>query len=167
MIHREAKGIKAMNQKNEFRWADVEPWCVLRMVLRNCWMLILAALIAGMGAKAGPGLALDPGYTSTITYAVLSKSASATSRANYNAANEVAVKYSSMLESHLMKERICQALGVDTLPGTITAQVEGETNLLRYPPQLRLPGWPLRWCGLWMPTIRSWANTLTRMRCSM
>ena len=55
MIHREAKGIKAMNQKNEFRWADVEPWCVLRMVLRNCWMLILAALIAGMGAK----LALD------------------------------------------------------------------------------------------------------------
>ncbi len=33
---------------------------VLRMVLRNCWMLILAALIAGMGAK-GSGLALDPG----------------------------------------------------------------------------------------------------------
>ena len=48
-----------MNQKNEFRWADVEPWCVLRMVLRNCWMLILAALIAGMGAK----LALDWHWT--------------------------------------------------------------------------------------------------------
>lgn len=131
MIHREAKGIKAMNQKNEFRWADVEPWCVLRMVLRNCWMLILAALIAGMGAKLALDWLWTPEYTSTITYAVLSKSASATSRANYNAANEVAVKYSSMLESHLMKERICQALGVDTLPGTITAQVEGETNLLQ------------------------------------
>ena len=104
MIHREAKGIKAMNQKNEFRWADVEPWCVLRMVLRNCWMLILAALIAGMGAKLALDWLWTPEYTSTITYAVLSKSASATSRANYNAANEVAVKYSSMLESHLMNK---------------------------------------------------------------
>ena len=69
MIHREAKGIKAMNQKNEFRWADVEPWCVLRMVLRNCWMLILAALIAGMGAKLALDWLWTPEYTSTITYA--------------------------------------------------------------------------------------------------
>ncbi len=123
--------MEAMNQKNEFRWADVEPWCVLRMVLRNCWMLVLAALIAGMGVKLALDWIWTPEYTSTITYAVLSKSASANSRANYNAANEVAVKYSSMLESNLMRERICLALGVAKLPGTITAQVEGETNLLQ------------------------------------
>lgn len=41
------------------------------------------------------------------------------------------IKYSSMLESNLMKDRINQALGVDVLPGTITATVEGETNLLQ------------------------------------
>lgn len=120
-----------MNEKNVFHWADVEPRCVLRMVLRNCWMLVLAALIAGMGAKLVLDWLWTPEYTSTITYAVLSKSASATSRGNYNAANEVAIKYSSMLESNLMKDRINQALGVNVLPGTITATVEGETNLLQ------------------------------------
>ncbi len=68
------------------------------------------------GRQVGPGLALDAGYTSTITYAVLSKSASATSWSNYNVANEVAIKYSSMLESNLMKDRINQALGWTSFP---------------------------------------------------
>ena len=40
-----------MKQQNEFRWADIEPRCVLRTIVRNCWMVVLAALIAGMGAK--------------------------------------------------------------------------------------------------------------------
>lgn len=72
-----------------------------------------------------------------------------------------------MLESHLMKERICQALGVDTLPGTITAQVEGETNLLQVSATAPSSRMAFEMVRLWMPTIRSWANTLTRMRCSM
>ena len=88
----------------------------LRMVLRNCWMLVLAALIAGMGAKLVLDWLWTPEYTSTITYAVLSKSASATSWSNYNVANEVAIKYSSMLESNLMKDRINQALGWTSFP---------------------------------------------------
>ncbi|MFR8335183.1 MAG: hypothetical protein ACLU9S_24725 [Oscillospiraceae bacterium] len=105
--------------------------CCADGAARNCWMLVLAALIAGMGAKLVLDWLWTPEYTSTITYAVLSKSASATSWSNYNVANEVAIKYSSMLESNLMKDRINQALGVDVLPGTITATVEGETNLAR------------------------------------
>ena len=36
-----------------------------------------------------------------------------------------------MLESELMQERICQALGVESLPGTISASVVGETNMLQ------------------------------------
>ena len=80
-----------MNERNVFHWADVEPRCVLRMVLRNCWMLVLAALIAGMGAKLVLDWLWTPEYTSTITYAVLSKTASATSWSNYNVANEVAL----------------------------------------------------------------------------
>ena len=156
-----------MNERNVFHWADVEPRCVLRMVLRNCWMLVLAALIAGMGAKLVLDWLWTPEYTSTITYAVLSKSASATSWSNYNVANEVAIKYSSMLESNLMKDRINQALGVDVLPGTITATVEGETNLLQVTATSSSPGWHLKWCGRWMPTIQSLGSTLTKMRCCM
>ena len=131
MIHQKAKGAVNMKQQNEFRWADIEPRCVLRTIVRNCWMVVLAALIAGMGAKLMLDWIWTPEYTSSITYTVMSKSASATSIANYNTANEVAVQYSSMLESELMQERICQALGVESLPGTISASVVGETNILQ------------------------------------
>ncbi len=56
-------------------------------------MVVLAALIAGMGAKLMLDWIWTPEYTSSITYTVMSKSASATSIANYNTANEVAVQY--------------------------------------------------------------------------
>lgn len=120
-----------MKDRNDFRWADVEPICVIRMVLRNFWMILAAVLIAAMGVRLAVGWFWTPQYSSTITYAVLSRSASATVRTNYTAANEVAAKFSSMLESELMCDVICEAMCCTTMPGTITASVVGETNMLQ------------------------------------
>ena len=124
-------GNDAMKDRMDFRWADVEPICVIRMVLRNVWMILAAVLIAVLGVRLAVDWLWTPQYSSTITYAVLSRSASASVRTNYTAANEVAAKFSSMLESELMCDVICEAMCCTTMPGTITASVVGETNMLQ------------------------------------
>ena len=78
----------------------MEPICVIRMVLRNVWMILAAVLIAVLGVRLAVDWLWTPQYSSTITYAVLSRSASASVRTNYTAANEVAAKFSSMLEAN-------------------------------------------------------------------
>ena len=78
MIHRGSEGHKSYESEERISVGGCGAMVWLRMVLRNCWMLILAALIAGMGAKLALDWLWTPEYTSTITYAVLSKSASAT-----------------------------------------------------------------------------------------
>lgn len=120
-----------MNDRKYFQWSDVEPVCVIRMVLRNLWTVVAAVLIGVMGMNLALTWLYTPQYTSSITYAVLSKSTTASSRTNYTAANEVAVRFSSMLESSIMRDVLCKAMGSDTLPGSISAAVVGETNMLR------------------------------------
>lgn len=119
-----------MKNQNEFSWADMELRCILRTLIRNLWMIVLAALTFAMGARALLNATYEPAYTSSITFAVTSKSATSSSYSNMSKANEVAELFSDLLESNLMKKEICSALGEQSLPGTVTAEVQGTTNIL-------------------------------------
>ncbi len=39
-----------MNTKNEVRASDIEPRCVLKLILQNIYLVVLAILIASMAA---------------------------------------------------------------------------------------------------------------------
>ena len=119
-----------MKNQNEFNWADLEPRCLVRTLVRNLWMLVLAAMIFSMGADLLLDATYKPQYTSSITFAVTSKSATSTSYGNMSKANEVAELFSDLLESSLMKKKLCEALGEENLPGTVSAKVYGSTNIL-------------------------------------
>lgn len=119
-----------MNERRELKWEDVEPGCVLRFVARHILLVVLAVMIGAFTVRAAVNLAYAPEYSSSVTFAVTSKSGLSSSSVNLSAANEMSTIFSSILESNLMAKRICEDLGVSALPGTLSAKTLGETNML-------------------------------------
>lgn len=119
-----------MKERNEINWQDIEPSCVIRGILNHIILVILAALIGVMGVRLTANVLYTPEYSSSVTFAVTSRSGLTTTYNNLNAASEMSVVFSQILESSLMSERICQELGVSSMPGILKAETQGQTNML-------------------------------------
>lgn len=111
-----------------FRWAEVEPLCLLRLLLRKWWLLVMAALIGAMLTSVVLESLVSRSYSSTVTFAVTARTSEGTIYTNVSTAGEVAAIYTQLLQSGLMSEAVHDSLG--DIPGTITAAQLGETNLI-------------------------------------
>ena len=111
------------------QWSHIEPLCVLRTLVRQLWMLLMAALTCAMAAWIVLTCFVAQRYTSSTTFAVTAR----TSNLYYTsvtAAADMAASYSQLLQSRVLRQTMEQDLGMP-LNGTVTAQQLGETNLIR------------------------------------
>ena len=67
-----------MKEQKTTKWSNFNPLCLARHVLRNLWMTVLAGLICVMAVYLLQTLVSTPSYDSQVTFAVTSRSASAT-----------------------------------------------------------------------------------------
>ena len=67
-----------MKEQKTTKWSNFNPLCLARHVLRNLWMTVLAGLICVMAVYLLQTLVSKPSYDSQVTFAVTSRSASAT-----------------------------------------------------------------------------------------
>ena len=112
-----------------FRWDEVEPLCLLKLLARKWWLIVMAALIGAMLTSAALGLlAGHSTYSSTVTFTVTARTNNGNYYNNVSTAGEVAAIYSQLLQSELMSQAVHESLG--NLNGTITAAQLGETNLI-------------------------------------
>ena len=111
------------------RLSEVEPLCVLRLILRKFYLVILAALIGILGASVVLSAVISHDYSSTATFVVTARSGSGAYYSNVSAASETAAIYSELLQSDMMHDAIRDSLGSD-VNGTVSAQQQGETNLI-------------------------------------
>lgn len=111
-----------------FSWSEVEPLCVLRLLARKWWLILMAALIGSMLTSATLEHLVTRSYSSSVTFVVTSKSSSSLV-GNISVAGEVANVYSQLLQSDLMSAVVHESLG--NMPGTITAKQLGNTNLIK------------------------------------
>ncbi len=102
--------------------------CMLRGILKNLWLVVLALVIGAGTANLVLQFRQPQTYTSSATYAVMSKSGTATTLSNMSAANEAATMMSEIIKSEVMANRLTNELGDEV--GTLSAQVVGETNIL-------------------------------------
>lgn len=116
---------------------DLNQWistldvgCMIRDILRRLWMVILAMVIGAGCMNLMMELVWTEEYTSSATYAVMSKSGITTTLSNSTAANEAASMMSEILESEVMTNRLRNELGSEVTLGSLSAQVVGETNML-------------------------------------
>ena len=108
---------------------DIEPLCILRLLVRNIWMLILAAMIASMSVSIVFNMMVSKYYTCSATFVVNSRAVSSFQSSNISAAYEVAETYSQMLQSQVAKQILEEHLNYP-VSSSITASQLGETNLL-------------------------------------
>ena len=111
-----------------FRWAEVEPLCLLRLLLRKWWLIVMAALIGAMLTHVVLESLVSRTYSSTVTFAVTARASDSNFYSNVSTAGEVASIYSQLLQSDMMSAAVHESLG--GMPGTITAAQLGETNLI-------------------------------------
>lgn len=121
-----------MNQQNKtFQISHVSLICLLRTLLRNCWMIIATALVFAMGTNFVLSWFYVPEYQATMTYAVNSRTTSNMSSGNLTSTREVAAVLSELVETELMHEGIRAAdTRLTDFKGAITAQQLGESNFI-------------------------------------
>ena len=79
-----------MKEQKTTKWSNFNPLCLARHVLRNLWMTVLAGLICVMAVYLLQTLVSKPSYDSQVTFAVTSRSASATASGSIAVTDSVA-----------------------------------------------------------------------------
>ena len=108
----------------------VNPGIILRDVLKRWYLIVVAALLAGMIAYTASDLMYHPIYSTTTTFVVSVQGSSTTVYQNLSATSNLATVFSEVLNSSLLRSAILEELGMTSFDGTISASAVEETNLL-------------------------------------
>ncbi len=104
---------------------------ILRDVLRQWWVILMAVAAAALLAGAAVRFTYTPQYTTTATF-VVSKSGigSNTISESLTAASTLSDTFSTVVESDILESRVCRTLGLDSLDGEISVSTVSSTNLM-------------------------------------
>lgn len=124
-----------MNEyKQDYQFASLlerlDLFSILRDVLRNLWAILLGAIAVAMIVNMTVRADFRNTYSTTATFVVTSKTASNYTYSNLSAASTMANSFSNILNSNLLKKKVCEDLGTDTFRATASAKVINGTNLM-------------------------------------
>ena len=103
---------------------------VSRDLLRNWWIIILLAVSVSLFADVWYLRNYKPVYTSKTTFVVTYKGLNSNLYRSLNTTKNLATRFSQVLDSTILKDRVAKDLGMDQFEGEATAQVIEETNML-------------------------------------
>ncbi|MCR5373225.1 MAG: polysaccharide biosynthesis tyrosine autokinase [Solobacterium sp.] len=120
-----------MSEKRNMDFFDrIEPYSLISDLLRSLWAIIAGALAAAMITILVTRANTTQLYTSSATFAIMSKTTASYAYNNLNAAKSAASSFTSILNSEVLKKRVCEDVGLNTFSATAEAAVVKETNLL-------------------------------------
>ena len=118
-----------MNKNTEFfKWSEIEPLCLIKLLLRKLWLVVLAFLIGYMSISIVLGNLVSRSFSCSATFAVTSNS-NGSYYSNSSAASDVVNIYSQLLQGRFMDDLILKDLG-SSVSGSINATQLGDTNLI-------------------------------------
>lgn len=118
------------NQSEQVDLLSFNPSIILRNVLKRWYLIVVAALLAGMIAYTASDLLYTPVYSTTTTFVVSVQGSSTTVYQNLSATSNLATVFSEVLNSSLLRRAILEELGMTSFDGSISAAAVAETNLL-------------------------------------
>ena len=106
---------------------------LIRDVIRNIWLVVLAGIIAAVGVFAYGNLLHTPNYTSVVTFSISPKSSGSYVGfySSLNTATEMAEVFKEVFASDVLKRLIQEDLQNPDLEVNVTAAVQSGTNILR------------------------------------
>ncbi len=119
-----------MKDDKKFEISDYDPLCLIKFVLRHFWMVVVFALTCIMGVYLLQTVSDKPIYTSTVTFAVTSRSSASTAVVNIAATDTVAGQFGGLLESELVRNAAARSMGLSYFPASVSINVPENTNIL-------------------------------------
>ena len=121
-----------MEKKNkQTQWSHISPYCLVRTLIRNLWMIVAAALIFAMAVSLTLTWFHPPKYQASMTYAVNSRTTSYISSGNLTSTREVASVLTELLETDLITDGIrASDPRLADFKGVITAKQVGDSNFI-------------------------------------
>lgn len=108
---------------------NISVFSLLRDVVYNAWVLVLAAIIAYIGAYIYVTNYHEDSYTASMTVAVNQKNTVSYSATTLTKTNETATVFQTIFQSDVMREKVRQLTG-KTMEGSVSANVIESTNLM-------------------------------------
>lgn len=102
---------------------------LMRALLKNWWVALLAACTIGMWVYMGLSVIKTPQYSSSATLVISSKSQDSQLYRD-TVIEKAANQFQRIFTSDALKNTIMKKMGKNNLPGTLTANIEKGTNLL-------------------------------------
>ena len=119
-----------MNDKKKKKSSiHIEPYSLIRDIVLNIWVVILAALIGFMAVNIWNQSTYTPMYTSSATLIVNIRNAAAYSYTNLSSSSEMAKIYTEVFKQPTMKQYAADHLDMDRFVGNVNASVLDNTNI--------------------------------------
>ena len=125
-----------MKQTNTMNFSDdtllsFDPILLAMDVAKRWLLIVLAALMVGVGSYIYTDLTYKPVYTTTTTFVVTARGTSTTVFNNLTSTSNLAIVFEELLNSSLLRKEIMKEVDSGSFDGTIQASVVGDTNLLQ------------------------------------
>ncbi len=109
---------------------QLDLYSIFRDVLRNLWVILLAALAVGLIVYMSIHAQSKTTYSTKATFVVTTRSSSGSSSVSLSTASSMAANLSNVLNSNLLKKMVCRDLEMETLTASMKANAVDDTNLL-------------------------------------
>lgn len=119
-----------MEEMREIRLDEISIRSIAVDLLRNVWVIVLAALAAWFAVSGADKLTYVPEYTAAATLAVNAKGNTSSAYTSLSLTSQMAGVFSEVFDSSVLRAKIAEDLGQDSIEGTITSTVIEETNLV-------------------------------------
>ena len=107
-----------------------DPVVLLRDSLRKWALILVIALICGMGAYVYTDTGYVPYYRTQATLVLTTRDSASTVYTNLDSTATLATVFTEILNSSVMRNRVLDELGMDSFAGAIGASAIESTNLL-------------------------------------
>ena len=111
------------NQTMDSGLLPFDPIVLLQDVLKRWLVILLAALVVGVGAYISTDNAYQPTYRTNTIFVVTTRGSSTTVYSNLSSTSNVASLFTELLNSSIMRKTIVQEMG-EAFDGTISTAVE-------------------------------------------
>lgn len=119
-----------MEEIKEFNLDEISIRSVCMDVLKNFWVILLAAAAAWLAVTGAQKLVYIPEYTASATLAVNAKGSNSNAFTSLSLTSQMAGVFSEVFDSQTLRKKIAEDLGVDSLEGEISSSIIEETNLI-------------------------------------
>lgn len=105
-------------------------YTLIQDVIKEWQVIIMISVAAFLFSFSWQYLHYSPTYTMSVTFTVSSKGAMTDIYTNLSSASNTASEFTQILNSSFLQGKVAEEIGMDYMPGTVTAEVIENTNLM-------------------------------------